>query len=81
VRPETFDARDFGSKFRRQQSVVSRFDHGLPDRRDSDIDINREDIGPSPRVSSAMRQAVTIALLNPIGRGSSVDQAMKASWL
>jgi hypothetical protein len=39
------------------------------------------EIGPSPRVSSAMRLAVTIALLNPIGRGSSVDLAMKASWL
>ena len=37
------------------------------------------EIGPSPRASSATRQAVTVAFVNPAGRGSSVNQAMNSS--
>src|ERR1019366_9107798 len=37
------------------------------------------EIGPSLRASSATRQAVTVALVNPAGRASSVNQAMNSS--
>ena len=37
------------------------------------------EIGPSPRASSATRQAVTIAFVNPAGRDSCVYQAMNSS--
>jgi hypothetical protein len=37
------------------------------------------EIGPSPRASRATRQAVTVAFVNPAGRGSSANQAMNSS--
>ncbi len=37
------------------------------------------EIGPSPRASSATRQAVTVAFVNPAGRASSMNQAMNSS--
>jgi hypothetical protein len=37
------------------------------------------EIGPSLRASRATRQAVAVALVNPAGRGASVNQAMNSS--
>ena len=37
------------------------------------------EIGPSQRASSATRQAVTVAFVNPAGRASSMNQAMNSS--
>jgi hypothetical protein len=37
------------------------------------------EIGPSLRASRATRQAVTVAFVNPAGRGASVYQAMNSS--
>jgi hypothetical protein len=37
------------------------------------------EIGPSPRASSATRHAITVAFVNPAGRGASANQAMNSS--
>jgi hypothetical protein len=44
-----------------------------------DSHVNLIEIGLSRRASSATRHAVTVALVNPAGRGSSVNHAINSS--